>query len=212
MNLHAKTELLKRFSAAAHVEGMRSTIETVFALGLMVDSAKKRAADDPHLSDAGRAASVAKVAIDNVKPLTESTAGARKAARYNTDRRAALKPQEPRRDDVVGEMRRQELRAFARTLKPAERLPFALANPEAVLSAPGALSGLPEDQFSKVRETYIASKFGPEIAEIEILDGDLATVKAASDMAMNELRSAAGLSERAFSEMVEKVTRETDGV
>jgi hypothetical protein len=71
---------------------------------------------------------------------------------------------------------------------------------------------LPEDQFSKVREAYVASKFGPEIAEINILDEDLSTVRAAHDLALNELRSAAGLSERAFSEMVEKVTRETDGV
>ena len=74
------------------------------------------------------------------------------------------------------------------------------------------MSGLPDDQFSKVREAYIASKFGPEIAEIETLDEDLSIVKAAHDLALAELRANAGLSERAFSEMVEKVTRETDGV
>src|ERR1019366_2919685 len=169
MNLQAKTELLKRFSNASHVPAMRSTVETVFALGLMIDSAKKRAGDDLNLSDAGRAAHVAKIAIDNVKPLLSSTAGARKMMRYNTDRRANLKPPTPPRDDTVGEMRRAELRAFALSLKMAERLPFALENPEAMLDAPAALSGLPDEQFSKVRETYISAKFGPEIAEIETL-------------------------------------------
>jgi hypothetical protein len=39
MNLTAKTELLKRFSTAAHSEGLKSTVETVFALGLMVGGA-----------------------------------------------------------------------------------------------------------------------------------------------------------------------------
>jgi hypothetical protein len=212
MNLHAKTELLKRFSTAPHVESLRSVIETAFALGVMVDSAKKRAADDLNLSEAGRKAHVAKVAQDNVRPLIEVTAAARKMTRFNADRREALKPPTPPRDDTVGEMRRAELRAFALGLKMAERLPFALKNPEAILDAPAELSGLPEGQFVKVRQTYVAAKFGPEIAEIDILDEDLSTVRAAHDLALNELRSNSGMPEREFARMVEKATRETDGV
>jgi hypothetical protein len=211
MNLQAKVELLKRFSLAAHVDGMKSTVESAFALGMLIDSAKKRSADDLNLSAAGRKAYVAKIAIDNVKPLIGVTASARKASRYNTDRRANLKPPVPSRTDTVGEMRRQELRAHAKGLKPAERLPFALEYPEAVLDAPAALSGLPEDQFAKVRQTYIEAKFGPEIAEIDTLDEDLATVRAAHDLAMNEFRANAGLSEREFTKMVDKVTFEIDG-
>jgi hypothetical protein len=212
MNLSAKTELLKRFSTAQHVAGLKSVVETAFALGSMVDSAKKRAADDLNLSDAGRAAHVAKIAVDTLRPLIESTAGARKASRFNADRKASLKPPTPARDDTVGEMRRAELRAFGRSLQISERLQFALENPEAVLDAPGALSGLPADQFEKVLQTYIAGKFGPEIAEIDTLDEDLSTVKAAHDLAMAELRSNAGISDREFSKMVEKVTFEIDGV
>jgi hypothetical protein len=211
MNLSAKTELLKRFSTAQHVEGLKSIVETVFALGVMVDSARKRAADDLNLSEAGRKAHVSKVAQDNLLPLAQATAAARKMGRFNTDRRASLKPPTPPRDDLVGELRRQELRAFARSLKMAERLPFALEHPEAILDAPAALSSLPEDQFSKVREAYLAAKFAPEIAEIEILDGDLATVKAAHDLALNELRANAGLVDRDFTKMVEEVIRKTDG-
>jgi hypothetical protein len=211
MNLSAKTELLKRFSTAQHVEGLKSIVETVFALGVMVDSARKRAADDLNLSEAGRKAHVSKVAQDNLLPLAQATAAARKMGRFNTDRRASLKPPTPPRDDLVGELRRQELRAFARSLKMAERLPFALEHPEAILDAPAALSGLPEDQFSKVREAYLAAKFAPEIAEIEILDGDLATMKAAHDLALNELRANAGLVDRDFTKMVEEVIRKTDG-
>jgi hypothetical protein len=105
MNLSAKTELLKRFSTAQHVAGLKSVVETAFALGSMVDSAKKRAADDLNLSDAGRAAHVAKIAVDTLRPLIESTAGARKASRFNADRKASLKPPTPARDDTVGEMR-----------------------------------------------------------------------------------------------------------
>jgi hypothetical protein len=212
MNLHARIELLKRFSDAPHVDNFKSIVETSFALGAMIDSAKKRAGDDLNLSDVGRKQHVAKIAIDNIKPLIESNGAARKAARFNADRRANLKPPTPPRDDVVGEMRRAELRTFARSLKGAERLPFALEQAEAILNAPAALSGLPDEQFSKVRETYVAAKCGPEIAEIEMLDEDLSTVRAAHDLALAELRANAGLSERAFSEMVAKVTRETDGV
>jgi hypothetical protein len=212
MNLHAKSELLKRFSMAPHVEGMKSTVAAIFELGLMIDSAKKHAAADLHLSDAGRVAYVAKMAVDNVPTLVQVTAAARKAGRFNTDRRANLKPTPPPRDDVVGAMERAELRTFARGLKGAERLPFAIEHAEAMLSAPAALSGLPADQFEKVKQTYIEAKFGPQIAEIEILNEDLSTVRAAHDLALAELRANAGLSEREFSKMVEKVTFEIDGV
>jgi hypothetical protein len=212
MNLSAKTELLKRFSTAAHVAGFKSTVETIFHLAGMIDSAKKHAVEDPHLSDSGRKAYISKVAIDNIKTLTEVAASMRKAVKYNTDRRANLKPPVPPRDDIVGAMERAELRAFARSLNGAERLLFALEHPEAILNAPAALSGLPEEQFAKVRQTYIEAKFGPQIAEIETLDEDLSTVRAAHDLALNELRAAAGLSEQAFSKMVEKITFEIDGV
>jgi hypothetical protein len=212
MNLHAKSELLKRFSSAPHADNLKSIVESAFALGALIDSAKKRAADDLNLSDAGRAAYVARIAIDNVKPLVGVTAAARKADRFNADRRANLKPPVPPRDDLVGEMRRQELRAFGRSLQMSERLAFALENPEAVLDAPAALCGLPKDQFEKVLQTYIAGKFGPEIAEIDTLDEDLSTVKAAHDLALAELRANSGMSEREFAKMVEKITFEIDGV
>src|ERR1019366_2180746 len=104
MNLHAKSQLLERLSTAVHAPGYRSTIETVFALGSMIDSARHRAADDLNLSDAGRAAHVAKAAIDNVKPLIQATASARKATRWNDARRATLKPPAMVHDDQVAEM------------------------------------------------------------------------------------------------------------
>jgi hypothetical protein len=212
MNISAKSELLRRFSAAPHVEGLRTVLNSAFLLGEQVDIAKARAANDPHLSDTGRKAAVAKFAIDNVKPLIEVTAPMRKAGRWNQARRESLKVPEPSRDDLVGELRRQELRAFARSLPMVERLPFAMEHPEAILAAPRALSGLPEDQYSRVRESYIAAKFGPEIREIEVLDEDLSIVKAAHDLALNELRANAGMGEQSFSKLVENSTRETDGV
>jgi hypothetical protein len=212
MNLHAKTELLKRFSEAPHVANLKSIVESAFALGSAIDSAKKHAAEDPHLSETGRTAYISKVAQDNLKPLIGVTAAARKMTRFNNDRRAALKPPVPPRDDIVGALERAELRTFARSLNGGERLIFALEHAEAVLSAPPALSGLPEEQFEKVLQTYIAAKFGPEIAEIETLAEDLSNVRAASDLALNELRSNSGMSEREFSKMVEKVIFEVDGI
>jgi hypothetical protein len=212
MNLSAKTELLKRFSTAPHVAGLKSIVETAFGLGAMIDSAKKRAAEDPHLSAEGRNAHVSKVAQDNLLPLAQATAAARKMGRFNADRRAGFKPPTPPRDDIIGELKRSEIRAFVRELPIEKRLDFANRHPEAILDAPAELSGLPQDRFEAIRDEFIKSNFGPEIAEIEILDGDLATVRAAHDLALNELRANSGMSEQAFAKMVEKVTRETDGV
>jgi hypothetical protein len=212
MNISAKAELLKRFSSAPHVDGLRTVLNSAFLLGEQVDTTKVRVANDPHLSDTGRKAAVAKFAIDTVKPLIEVTAPMRKAVRWNRARRESLKVSEPSRDDLVGELRRQELRAFARSLKMVERLPFAMEHPEAILAAPPALSGLPEDQYSKVRESYIAAKFGPEVREIEVLDEDLATVKAGYDLALAELRENSGMGEQAFSKLTADCTLQIDEI
>ncbi len=74
------------------------------------------------------------------------------------------------------------------------------------------MSGLPQDRYDAIKQDFIRSKFGVEIAEIETLDDDLAVVRAAHDIAINELRENAGLSEPTFSKLVEHTTRETDGV
>ena len=211
MNISAKSELLKRFSSAPHVATLKPTIESVFSLASMVGSAKKRAADDPNLSGAGRAAYVAKVAVDNVKPLLEVTKAARKMGRFNADRKASLRPATPSRDDLVGELKRAELRAFIRSQDLKDRFVLAAEHPDAVLDAPAALSGLPQDRYEAIKQDFIRSKFGPEIAEIETLDEDLAVVRAAHDIAINELRENAGMGEQAFSKLVDSTTRETDG-
>jgi hypothetical protein len=212
VNISAKSELLKRLSPAPHADGLKTAIEGVFALGSMIDSAKKRAADDPNLSEAGRAAYVAKVAVDNVKPLLEVTKAARKMARFNADRKASLKPATPLRDDIVGELKRAELRAFIRSQDLKDRFVLAAEHPDAVLDAPAALSGLPQDRYEAIKQDFIRSKFGVEIAEIETLDSDLAVVRAAHDLALNELRANAGMGEQAFSKLVDSTTRETDAV
>ncbi len=212
MNISAKLELASRFSKAPHVDGLRTVLNSAFLLGEQIDTIKARVANDPHLSDTGRKAEVAKFAIDSVEALIKITTPMRKAVRWNQDRRESLKLPEHSRDDLVGELRRQELRAFARSLKMVERLPFAMEHPDAVLDAPAALSGLPADQYSRVRESYITAKFGPEIREIEVLDEDLSTVKAGHDLALAELRDNAGLGEQAFSKLVHNTTREIDGV
>ena len=48
-------------------------------------------------------------------------------------------------------------------------------------------------------------------AEIETLDSDLAVVRAAHDLALNELLANAGMGEQAFSKLADSTTRETDG-
>jgi hypothetical protein len=73
------------------------------------------------------------------------------------------------------------------------------------------LSGLPQDRYEAIKQDFIRSKFGVEIAEIETLDSDLAVVRAAHDIAINELRENAGMGEQAFSKLVDSTTRETDG-
>ncbi|MDQ6869468.1 MAG: hypothetical protein M3178_14230 [Pseudomonadota bacterium] len=71
---------------------------------------------------------------------------------------------------------------------------------------------MPQDRYEAIKQDFIRSKFGVEIAEIETLDDDLAVVRAAHDIAINELRKNAGIGEQAFSKLIADCTLGIDGI
>ena len=66
--------------------------------------------------------------------------------------------------------------------------------------------------ISAVKPNEPTSNFQLRDNAIETLDDDLAVVRAAHDIAINELRKNAGMDEQAFSKLIADSTFEMDGI
>jgi hypothetical protein len=119
--------------------------------------------------------------------------------------------------DVVGFLRRQELRAALRAAANTGQRALLLQQPEfadAMLEQPPALSGLhpvegaPSEDASIVdnaKEQRLGSLFGPQLAEISEMEKTIAEANMVADLARVDLQSSSGMEPRAFAEFVKPV-------
>lgn len=173
---------------------------------------------DQKLSTVGRRAALSQIVRSELMPdLAKATRPIRKALGYAASQRAALEdPVRVDPTDAVGEMRRQEIRTFMRGLQPHERMSTAQqlirddAGAAAILDAPPALSGLTEHFYGELR-TQVADRVnGPKLTEISGVEQDYQQGQAASDMLMNDLVAASGLTAKAFGEELQPLQAEAD--
>lgn len=163
---------------------------------------------DQKLSTVGRRAALAQVVRAELMPdLAKATRPVRKALGYAASQRAALEdPVRVDPTDAVGEMRRQEIRGYLRSLSSHERLSAAHqlirddAGAAAILDAPPTLSGLPEQFYGELRAEVADRVNGPKLAEISGVEQDYQQGQAAAGMLMSDLVAASGLTAKAFTE------------
>jgi hypothetical protein len=125
--------------------------------------------------------------------------------------------------DVVGFLRRQELRAALRTMETGQR-ELLLQDPnfaDAMLEQPPVLSGLfladnfkgtisPEmqrdrDIVAAAKEKRLAGMFGRDLEEIAALEQTVAEANMIADIARVDLQSSSGMEPREFGEFVKPV-------
>ena len=163
---------------------------------------------DQKLSTVGRRAALAQLVRTDLMPdLAKATRPVRKALSYAAAQRAGL--QDPVRvdpNDAVGEMRRQEIRTFMRSLQPHERMSTANqliqddAGAAAILDAPPVLSGLTEHFYGELRNQVAERVNGPKLAELAGVEQDYQQGQAAAGILLNDLVAASGLTAKAFGE------------
>jgi hypothetical protein len=100
------------------------------------------------------------------------------------------------RDDVVGALDRQEIRAWLRSVPAGERQRHALTDPTiaaAVASAPAALSGLDAEIHTRVINAELERQFGPELTILNGESQNLDVVDAVLAVAERQLLVEAGM-------------------
>ncbi len=114
-------------------------------------------------------------------------------------------------NDLVGFLRRQELRATLRSMDAGQRAVLLAGNPafaDAMLEQPPALSGLLPNETKLVDDTKkarLAGLFAPQLAEIEELKGTIKDANMVIDLAQVDLKLHSGMDDRTFIEFVKPI-------
>ncbi len=168
-------------------------------------------------TDAGIADKLKEVARGETIPAIR-TAAAESVRKYRLEiesRRAAMKAFDHDPKDIVSEMRRQEVRAWLRTLKPEERTKAvrSASDPlikEAALSVPAEVSGLLPSTRDDLARELIEARYGDEITALNELDEAVSTVERAVDGARDDVREALGMVPHDFNAEFREVEDEID--
>lgn len=173
--------------------------------------------NDKNLSTAGRQGKIAELAREMMKDAARVGSRPRKALGHAASARAALmEPTKVDPTDAVGELRRQEVRAYMRGLKPHERQSFAqsLIGDEmgraAILDAPPAMTGLDQHFYKMLREQVAEHVNGPQLRALEGVADDYGLAKQVSDTFRRELFKESGLTQTAFDEQMTTLEAEAD--
>jgi hypothetical protein len=126
-------------------------------------------------------------------------------------KRAAVAMPPFKQDDVVGFLRRQELRATLRGMDTGARA-LAIANDEsfadALLETAPVVSGLlPAEKFivDAAREKRLESLYGPQLAEITELEATVTDANMIANLARNDLQLHSAMEPREFNEFVKPI-------
>jgi hypothetical protein len=166
---------------------------------------------DKNLSDAGRDNARQAKLRAAVRDLRDARAPVNALEKKLAEKRAAvaIPPFDP--NDVVGFLRRQELRATLRATDRGARVSL-LQDPafaDAMLEQPPALSGLlPTENLlvESVKKERLASLFAPQLAEIDALEQTVAEAMSIVNVARNDLKAHSGFEQQsAFEEFVKPI-------
>ncbi|TGT42622.1 hypothetical protein [Mesorhizobium sp. M8A.F.Ca.ET.165.01.1.1] len=169
---------------------------------------------DPGFTEVGRQKAIRDEAAKTYLPgLKAAFAPIAKALADAKTARAAISvsafPQ-PDPTNIAAALERQEIRALVRAMKPGERMAFVSANRDerivdAVLSAPGALSGLLDEQFGQLRDLVMNRRVDEgQVAGIREAEEAAEAAEAAMLVARNEIKAITGLEDRVFDDFEKK--------
>lgn len=201
-----------------HTGSVVACIDRVFAIGDRFRNRQAEIEGDQKLSTMGRRAALAQAVRSDLMPeLAKATRPIRKALGYAASQRAALSdPVRVDPTDLVGELRRQEIRTYLRGLSVGERIQAAHqliqddAGAAAILDAAPVLTGLPENIYGQLRTAVAERVNGPKLAELAGVEQDYQQGKAAADILLNDLVAASGLTAKAFGEEMAPLETEAD--
>jgi hypothetical protein len=214
MNPHFLQSMIDRVRKGhAHSDHAIETINAIGEVGTRHAAIAARLEGDRNLTSVGRQSKLAEmVRNERLGEYARASRAVRKALGRFEAQRAGLGLPPADRTDVVGEMRRAELRGNLKGLAPGERLKRAqelASHPDyatVLFDMPAFASGLDDDAlrmpesrtFDRLREAAIEKLHGPALAHIDAVEADYREVEQVAVHVRNELFKASGMSREGF--------------
>ncbi len=175
---------------------------------------------DRHLSDSGRVAAVEKHLRSALRDIRDARTPVIEMKATVEAKRAAVKQPTFPADDVVGFLRRQEMRAAVRALPVAERMASLTGTGanndiiDAVLEQPPMLTGFTDPNlktiYERAQQERLKSLFGPPLAEIEQLETTIAEADMIVDLAGIDMQTHSGLQPEKYAQLRQAIEAKTN--
>ena len=208
----ALRNLLPRMADVPGGKDLREASKACFSVVEAFEARAGQIKSDPRLTEAGRADALRDEAVKTALPaLNLAQAPIADATHKAQERRRSIAVPVPDRNDLAGAMERQEIRAMLRSMGDLARVAFVMESSDervedAVLTAPASLSGMTKDQWALVNKIVLDRRYGAEMANVQAIEGAVEAASAAYETALDMVRSAAGVDERAFGTMRREIS------
>jgi hypothetical protein len=110
--------------------------------------------------------------------------------------------------DILGFLRRQEVRTVLRGMDEGQRAVLLASNPEfidSMLEQPALSGAVPNQIIEAAKKERLAGLFGPQLAEIEELETTIAEANMIANLAHNDLKLHSEMNDRTFTEFVKPI-------
>lgn len=208
--------LLARIPAKhAHSDTVHKAAVAAIAVAEKFAARKVSLAESGAYTGAGVSAALREEFPRALRQMQVAKAPIAKLAREAKAARAAIKPQEPARDDVVGAIERQEMRTYWRSLSPVERATLGLTTKsipllEAALSSAPELSGFgaaERDVAGKIEARYLQIKFPGEMRQADETEHLISEAEAILSVARNVIQRTTDMDTRQFESEAAKIEK-----
>jgi hypothetical protein len=189
--------------------------EVAFALEVAEKFAEGKAAieGDKYLSPEGRIAKKGALVRSALRDIRD--AGAPQIAEMKQKLAsivASIKPVGFDKTDFAHALLRAELRSALKVMQIGDRAALLLGEKsdaafiDAVLEAPGILSGIDHQMYEQIREQRLATLFTQESFQVEAIADHLAEIEAALQISQDDVARAAGLPPREFAKLATEIS------
>jgi hypothetical protein len=171
---------------------------------------------DAHLSVAGRNSKTEKLVRSTLRDLRDLTQAVDQRRAALADVLAKIKPTSFDPTNVSSALLRQEMRAAVKAMSLAERAAILMGDQadaafvDAVLEAPGLLSGVDANLYELVREQRLETLFSAESFEAQSLSTEIEEADAIVQIAKQDVATASGLQPYEFAALEKEIESRRD--
>ena len=208
-----------------HSDNVFKTMDEIAAVSGMLTSQSQKFEGDRNLTTVGRQTALAGLVKERLsREYARVSRPVRVGLKGVAAQREGLSLPKVDRTDTVGELRRQELRAYLRSLPTSERFKRAeelAADPNhavALFDAPAFVSGMDDESlkmpkanvYDRLQTKVVRSLHGERLTALDEMESDLHEAEAMARVVRSELQKVSGLSIEGFEELMRPMEDNAD--